>query len=160
MKKGFTLIELLVVITILAIMATIILSILQVSSLKRSRDTRRMSDLKQYQLALENYATNNSASFPVSAQPVRAAGSVCTNLAGYLEKCTEDPWYSKDGSPSDCTTLKHTYCYSSDGIKWVLWTKVEVNTTDASKRYWVLCSDRQTGYITNLTLQASGTCPL
>lgn len=160
MKKGFTLIELLVVVVILGIGAAIMLSVLQTSSLKRSRDTKRLSDIKQYQIALENYATNNSATYPTETTPVRLASEVCSDLGDLVQNCLEDPWYSKDGSPADCSGMEHTYCYSSDGTKWVMWTKMEILTSDDSERYWVICSTRKSGYVNNLTSQSSGTCPL
>ena len=54
MKKGFTLIELLVVIAIIGILASVVLASLN-SARKKSRDARRVADIKQIQLALELY---------------------------------------------------------------------------------------------------------
>jgi len=51
-KKGFTLIELLVVIAIIGLLSSIVLVSLNTARAK-ARDTRRMSDLKQFQTALE-----------------------------------------------------------------------------------------------------------
>lgn len=53
-KKGFTLIELLVVIAIIGILASIVLASLNSARIK-SRDARRVADIKQIQLALELY---------------------------------------------------------------------------------------------------------
>ena len=53
-KKGFTLIELLVVIAIIGILASVVLASLN-SARKKSRDARRIADIKQVQLALELY---------------------------------------------------------------------------------------------------------
>ena len=53
-KQGFTLIELLVVIAIIGLLST--LSIVALNSARaRSRDARRVSDIKQIQTALEMY---------------------------------------------------------------------------------------------------------
>lgn len=53
-KPGFTLIELLVVIAIIGLLST--LSIIALNSARaRSRDARRISDIKQIQTALEMY---------------------------------------------------------------------------------------------------------
>lgn len=66
MKKtrGFTLIELLVVIAIIGILSSIVLASLN-SARQSSRDARRISDLKQVQLALELYFDGNSA-YPIA----------------------------------------------------------------------------------------------
>lgn len=62
-NKGFTLIELLVVIAIIGILSSVVLASLN-SARKKSRDARRISDLKQIQLALEMYADANSGNYP------------------------------------------------------------------------------------------------
>lgn len=58
MKKGFTLIELLVVIAIIALLST--LSVVALNSARvKSRDARRLSDIKQIRTALEMYFDQN-----------------------------------------------------------------------------------------------------
>jgi prepilin-type N-terminal cleavage/methylation domain-containing protein len=52
--RGFTLIELLVVIAIIGVLATVVLASLNTAR-RKSRDARRLSDIKQIQLALELY---------------------------------------------------------------------------------------------------------
>jgi len=53
-KKGFTLIELLVVVAILGLLATIV-AVSLTSARARARDARRVSDIRQIELALELY---------------------------------------------------------------------------------------------------------
>ena len=62
LSRGFTLIELLVVIAIIAILASIVLASLNSARVK-SRDARRMADLKQVENALELY-NNDNQSYP------------------------------------------------------------------------------------------------
>jgi len=59
-SQGFTLIELLVVIAIIAILSTVVLFSLN-NARASARDTRRVADLRQIQLKLEDYYNTNSA---------------------------------------------------------------------------------------------------
>jgi type II secretion system protein G len=115
-KRGFTLIELLVVISIIGILASIVISSLD-SSRKKGRDARRLSDIKQIQLALEVYYDQNS-SFPSqianSLTCNTSYGASCaTNLTGpgYIPVVPRDPSdnhdydyapYAANGSVSPC----------------------------------------------------------
>lgn len=63
--RGFTLIELLVVIAIIGILSSVVLASLNTARLK-SRDTRRISDIKQLQLALALYYDANSSAYPTA----------------------------------------------------------------------------------------------
>lgn len=66
-KAGFTLIELLVVIAIIGVLASVVLASLNTAR-RKSRDARRIADIKQIQLALELYFDANiSAGYPTSA---------------------------------------------------------------------------------------------
>jgi len=64
MRKAFTLIELLVVIAVIALLST--LSVVALSSARaKSRDARRLSDIKQIQTALEMYL-DDAGTYPAS----------------------------------------------------------------------------------------------
>lgn len=58
-QKGFTLIELLIVIAIIAVLATLALVSLTAAQ-QRSRDTKRVADMKSMQTALELYYSENA----------------------------------------------------------------------------------------------------
>ncbi len=77
-KKGFTLIELLVVIAIIGLLAT--LSVVALNNAReRARDSRRVSDIKQIQTALELYYNENDK-YPV--QTTLAEAHIATGLDG------------------------------------------------------------------------------
>ena len=61
-NKGFTLIELLVVIAIIGILSSVVLASLNTAR-EKARDARRISDIKQLQLALELNADDNDGNY-------------------------------------------------------------------------------------------------
>ncbi len=73
-SRGFTLIELLVVIAIIGILSSVVLASLN-SARKKGRDARRVSDVKQLQLALELYYDINQ-SYPASLTALTTAGAI------------------------------------------------------------------------------------
>jgi len=82
-NKGFTLIELLVVIAIIGLLSSIVLASLN-SARKKSRDARRVADIKQLQVALEMYFDANNGSYP--------PGTSLTTLAPtYISSLPKDP---------------------------------------------------------------------
>lgn len=84
--RGFTLIELLVVIAIIGILSSVVLASLN-GARKKGRDARRVSDLKQIQLALELYYDANS-SYPATSGTDLPAALV---TAGTISSLPEDP---------------------------------------------------------------------
>ncbi|KKT20611.1 MAG: hypothetical protein UW04_C0028G0004 [Parcubacteria group bacterium GW2011_GWB1_43_8] len=73
-SKGFTLIELLVVIAIIGILSSVVLASLN-SARKKSRDARRVADVKQIQLALELYFDSNRQ-YPATVAALVAGGQI------------------------------------------------------------------------------------
>lgn len=105
---GFTLIELLVVIAIIGILATVIIVSLN-SAKTKARDSKRIADLKQIQLALEMYY-NDYGHYPIRHAYTTSAdcGSnwcvLATDLANYVSSLPIDP-----------RGLQDTYRYYYDG---------------------------------------------
>ena len=79
-KRGFTLIELLVVIAIIGILSAVVLASLNDARLK-ARDAKRISDIKQLQLALELYYDANG-SYPAATTALASA---------YISTVPKDP---------------------------------------------------------------------
>jgi len=101
-KRGFTLIELLVVIAIIGILSSVVLASLN-SARSKSRDAKRISDIKQLQLALElSFDDNNNYPTAISV----------ANLVtpGYIAAIPTDPstgaayQYAALGSGSTCSS--------------------------------------------------------
>jgi prepilin-type N-terminal cleavage/methylation domain-containing protein len=82
-RRGFTLIELLVVIAIIGILSSIVLASLN-SARQKGRDARRVSDIKQLQLALELYYDANGH-YP----PTLTVNNIVT--PGYISTLPSDP---------------------------------------------------------------------
>jgi len=109
-KKGFTLIELLVVIAIIGLLST--LSVLALNSARaRSRDAKRITDIKQIQTALEMYY--NDAGYYPATTDVEAGDAIATGSNTYMTKIPTAP------TPIDgavCVTGdKNTYLYNYTG---------------------------------------------
>jgi prepilin-type N-terminal cleavage/methylation domain-containing protein len=107
-KKAFTLIELLVVIAIIGLLST--LSILALNQARaRARDTKRISDVKQIQTALE-LVYNADGDYPSSI----TTGSAISDIAGnvYLAAVPAPP-EPVDGT--NCPDLQPDYTYAKTG---------------------------------------------
>lgn len=132
-QRGFTLIELLVAISIIAILLGFI-SARYVTIEKQGRDTRRKSDLSQYRIAVENYASVNNSLYPTPA----GGGNCNTNAAtlcndtnfktNFLPSCPTDPRQS----------ATNYYAYCSNGQQYTLNT-----LTDTTAKIWQVCSTGQ-----------------
>lgn len=77
-NKGFTLIELLVVIAIIGILSSVVLASLN-SARQKSRDAKRISDIKQLQLALEfSYDANGEYPDAINIASLVTPGYIAT----------------------------------------------------------------------------------
>lgn len=144
MKKGFTLIELLVVIAIIALLSSVVLASLSSARVK-SRDARRIADLKQIQLALEmfyddkgeypgvngtgaginciTYATNSRGSLDCSGYRVSNVTGATnqtwdefeTDLRPYMARTPKDPINTPACGPWTIGTTCYAYAYGNPG---------------------------------------------
>jgi len=128
-KKGFTLIELLVVVSIIGVLVAFGAARYQTSE-KQARDTKRKSDLAQYRIALENYATANNSLYPSGDGTI---DTLCTNLGNFIAGCLHDP-----RNPPD-----YLYFVSTDQTQWVLGAPLEMGG------YWEICANGKSGKVTS-----------
>lgn len=140
-NRGFTLIELMIVMTVIALVALVGLASNYFTSQKKARDSERKSDLNQYRIALETYASQKNGVYPKRSGAVKASTILCLTDLGsnFLSACPEDPKAS--------TTVYYRYqtdnpggCNNGDACatKFILWAKLEA---PPGTNYWYVCSD-------------------
>lgn len=120
LKKGFTLIELLVVVAIIGLLSSVVLASLNSARVK-ARDARRMSDLRQINLAIQMYYDKKGV-FPVCIPEVYVdnGSTDCLSSAiiteGFMSRLPYDPTYGNDGTAG----WGYDYGYNSDGTHYAL----------------------------------------
>lgn len=90
-NKGFTLIELLVVIAIIGLLSTLAVVALN-NARQKSRDARRLSDVKQIQTALELYFND------AGAYPAALGTTIATTSVTYMNIVPTNPLPQADGA--------------------------------------------------------------
>ncbi len=134
MKKGFTLVELLVVIAIIGILST--LSVVSLNSARaKSRDARRLSDIKQIRTALDMYY-DASSTYPTTSctsTPLGTGNCACLTSVGWTNtsttNCTGTIFMQK--VPSDPLS-SGTYVYTSSGQSYEIVYKLEANSGNST----------------------------
>jgi prepilin-type N-terminal cleavage/methylation domain-containing protein len=109
-QKGFTLIELLVVIAIIGLLSTLAVVALN-NARQKSRDAKRISDIKQIQTALELYY-NDENGYPAS---------LGTDIEGPTSGVTYMNIVPENPTPVDgCTITDYTYTLQGSGASYSL----------------------------------------
>ncbi len=110
-KKGFTLIELLVVIAIIGLLST--LAVVALGSAKvKARDSKRLSDLKQLQTALELFYTDQNT-YPTGTAVTLGAGMyACLNASGWAATGCANPYMGV--VPVDPHGSAYVYTYGTN----------------------------------------------
>lgn len=118
---GFTLIELLVVIAIIGLLSSVVLASLN-GARNKSKDARRIADLRQIQTALELYYSDNNA-YPNTSGAWRSECAAWGNLAPdnvipglvptHIPSFPSDPAMNKSGNLC-------CYLYISNGVDYKL----------------------------------------
>lgn len=112
-QKGFTLIELLVVIAIIGLLSTMSVVALN-NARQKSRDAKRLSDMKQVQTALELYFTDESE-YPASVT-FSGTGSIASSTRTYMAAVPRSP-SPKDGGAT-CTSDNYIYTMNDSGASY------------------------------------------
>ena len=105
-KRGFTLIELLVVIAIIGLLSTLAVVALGSARVK-ARDSKRLSDLKQLQTALELYYTDQNAYPSGSGVGLGTGNYACLNSSGWAAAGCASPYMGQ--VPTDPNNGTYTY---------------------------------------------------
>lgn len=136
-RQGFTIIELLVVSALVALLASIVFTAIT-GTRARSRDSRRETDIKEIQNAVNLYAVNNRA-FPICGTELVINGSTdCLSAqllaSGAMSQVPVDPLGKASGACGDPTG--YVYCYVSDGSTYTLRHHLETNSISGKDAGW------------------------
>lgn len=117
-KKGFTLIELLVVIAIIGILSTLAIVALG-NARARSRDAKRVSDIRQLSSALELYY-NDHGQYPTAITPGNALIGA-TNGVTYMAVIPSNPTPVNDGAcPTGISPTNYSYSSLNANASYVI----------------------------------------
>ncbi|MFH0956137.1 MAG: type II secretion system protein [Candidatus Falkowbacteria bacterium] len=112
-QRGFTLIELLVVIAIIGLLSTLAVVALNNARMK-SRDAKRVSDIKQIQTAVELYY-NDANAYPAT---VTSGSPIIYDTVTYMAEVPTNPSPENDGTCVDDNA--YTYTMTDLGASYTL----------------------------------------
>ncbi len=123
--QGFTLVELLVTISIIAVLSAIGL-IVYTDVLKQGRDSKRQTDLRSIQSALEQY--NHDQGFYPAASPSPLAfgsGNRLTSNTGNPNPSSSPKVYMNEVPAEPLPSPYSPYLYVPSGISYCLYAKLD-----------------------------------
>lgn len=123
MRKGFTLVELLVAVSIVAILASIAISMYS-GFQKNVRDARRQADLRVIQSALEQYRADQNFYPQSSDLDLKAATTIAAGTRVYLTTVPKDPT-RESGNPDYCYEALPVDCTLGNCTRYGLYAKLE-----------------------------------
>jgi prepilin-type N-terminal cleavage/methylation domain-containing protein len=141
-NNAYTILELIIVMAIISGLATLFLATYPASQ-RRSRDTRRRSDIKQYQTVLEVYASSNQDLYLVVGPPAANLSTQCASLDLTAAQCQDDSTYP--------------YQIISSSTSYVIWALMEQPNNAGATVYFVACSNGVNRELT--TVPSSAVCP-
>jgi len=132
-RKGFTLIEMLIVIALIGILAGVVISVINIPKTQaRSRDSKRVGDIKRIQTALELYFADNRR-YPVNTSFSYVHTALSSISPTYIDQIPLDPLNGQNTSNTSSmrcmnNNYVHGYYYisNSNGAKYVITTIMEL----------------------------------
>jgi len=140
--------ELLVTIAVIGVLSSFVI-VASTGQIAKARDVQRQSDLNQYRIALENYATKNGG-YPVKTTNGGPAWIFLCQFKlqtpiSYMTSCPQDPIYSSDNT--------YWYAYQTENSP-SLASNYLLSAHLEKGGYWYVCSNGKAGPIATYPVTA------
>ena len=109
-QKGFTLVEMIIVTVIIGILAGIVITVINIPRVQaRSRDSKRIGDIKRIQTALELYFADNRQ-YPVASSSFIPAQSLAITPS-YIDQIPTDPLSGNNTKNNAIRCMNNIFAY-------------------------------------------------